>query len=974
MFCFVLLSLMQNTAIPEYNDPDMPDLKTMWILQNDDGHTKGPFSTKQILKYIQEGVFSGSEKVAKFPDGKWQPISQEPEFYDMLLDTLQNLANPQTPSPEPTETIIMPPPPPGNPMKKRPEVKALKTPAQVNNEVEIQKTAIQLRPQAEAKKTPDPIDSMILDLEDVGKIKKRQIRKQTRGPVILLIMMSLAGVLLLWPESSRYHDKINLLVPQKGGPQLGEVEVKQKLSLAVRAIENDTFEHILEAQNNLVAIIEGAPSNLEARGLLCYVYKELWPYCKQDTADQRAISGMSQSTRVLNIASPNGMYCEAVKLYAMGRYKEARGTVEGILESNENFSLLPIVYQFKAEIIETDKDLVNSIPYYEKAGQIWPAWIKPKVSAGFALTKTDQGPSAAAAFREALTRNQNHKMAKIGVGLLEYKISKQRDSALATLSAAIELKSRIPRLVEAEALFTIAEILNEKGEHRRALTFAEGAYSLNPSSDVFKSLLLRLGGSESKGSEQLKNESVSLGDQYAQAGDHLAAQAEYKTAFELDPKNGYAALKAAKSLWKLNQGGEAIEWLKKAQKADPKLFSAYVLQADYLSERFDFAAAGQVLAEANRQNPNNYEILRGMALLELRKNNMVNAINFGIRSLKLYDADIETYIVLSRASRSLALSLSGASDAERRDSATRDGIRYATKAVELDATNAEAQIVYSEMLASTSGIDTGVMYLRELIKKYSFSNEYRVALGDLLRSEERFTQAKEAYAQVTMADPKNKRALIGLGLSLKALALNDQALTAFLNAALADPSDAGPLFHAAQVYQETNRYEEATNQFRRVLKVNPNYPRTHYSLGRTAFLMGNLEGALVEIKEEKKKNPNVADSYILAAEIFFAKHQYSDCATEYSMAMKLRPQGAAIYVKAAQCYRKSGSVEIAEDMLGLAEKRESGFAEIYKEQGAIFQTKGDIPGAVRAFQKYLELSPNAPDRNEIEALISKLGG
>lgn len=109
------------------------------------------------------------------------------------------------------------------------------------------------------------------------------------------------------------------------------------------------------------------------------------------------------------------------------------------------------------------------------------------------------------------------------------------------------------------------------------------------------------------------------------------------------------------------------------------------------------------------------------------------------------------------------------------------------------------------------------------------------------------------------------------------------------------------------------------------------------------------------------------------AEIHAARKQFQDCAGEYSLAMKLRTQGAEIYVKAAQCYRKSGSVDVAEDMLSLASSRESGYADIYKELGAIYELKGDARSAATAYNKYLGLSPNALDRAEISARIMRLG-
>ncbi len=153
------------------------------------------------------------------------------------------------------------------------------------------------------------------------------------------------------------------------------------------------------------------------------------------------------------------------------------------------------------------------------------------------------------------------------------------------------------------------------------------------------------------------NELLYLGDQYVRQGDFLAAQAEFKAAFEIDPKNGTAAMKAAKSLWQLNQSFEAIEWLNKAIKAEPKLISAYVLQADYMSQRFDFFGAMQALTNATRIAPGNYEVLRGLALMEFRKNNMMGAVNYAMRAAKVYDGDIDTFILLSKANGILARSI-----------------------------------------------------------------------------------------------------------------------------------------------------------------------------------------------------------------------------------------------------------------------------------------------------------------------------
>jgi tetratricopeptide (TPR) repeat protein len=743
-------------------------------------------------------------------------------------------------------------------------------------------------------------------------------------------------------------------------------------------VERDTFEDYLEAQNKLIALVEGAPSNLEVRAVLCLVYKELWPFATQDAIDQKVISGFTQTTRVLDVTSPFGSLCESVKLMTSGRYREARGSIENLLEMFDSFSMRPVVYSMKAELLENDKDYQIAGPYYAKASQDWQRWVKPRLRLGFIALQLREYPKGAEYFRGILASNPDHKVAKIGLGFAEYFGFRQSANAIKYLSSALSSNGRIPRLLESEAWQVYSELLIDRGDKRDALNAAQTSYKLNPNNDIARQLVLRLGGSDrlNKGDNSQNNELIFLGDQYVRQGDCLSAQAEFKAAFELDPKNGTAAMKAAKCLWTLNQSYEAIEWLNRAIRADSKLVSAYVLQSDYLSQRYDFNGATQALTNATRAAPNNNEVLRGMALLELRKNNTAAAINYGLRAMKLYDADIDTYIILSKANLSMAMGIqsSAKKEQERKETAYRDAIRYATKAIEFDATNSEAQITYARMLAVTNGTDSAAEHLRNLIKKYAYSFEYRLALAEIYKESERWTDSRMIYEQVVETDSRNKKAWIGLGESLRATGFNDNALKAFLNAAVIDPTDGEALFQAGKLYYESNRFEEALQQFVRVKGMNANFPRANFYAGRSAFALGRFEEALRFAREEKKNNPNLADAYLLMGEVQSAQGAFAECAMEYSQAIRLRPGSAEIYVKAAQCYRQTGSLEIAETMLTLAKERESGYPDLYKELGALFEKKGDPAAARQSYRNYLELSPNAPDRKEIEQRVARLGG
>lgn len=957
----------------------MSRIQVTWVVKLSNGQVKGPYSTEAILRMIGEGAFVGQEMISRLPDGQWMKISKEPAFYDKLLEAIEGVVHvdPKKTQKMEAETIISPPQvvPPAvsneGPLvvKNNPQNAGLLPPPSSDTA-----DSVAYVPPAHPGSPGGNLGSDVIDLSNLEKIEQVEIKKNIKWPAILLVVVVIIGAFLVMDSDSNTGGKIHLLAPGKASSALSDQQVKEKLNEALFAIEQDTFESYISAQNKLVSIIEGAPMNIEVRGLLCVVYKELWVFSTQDAQDIKTIANATQATRSLNVVSPFGQVCEAVKLMTSGRYKEAKGVIEATLESHEIFSLLPVMYNYKGELLDGEKDFNNAVPYFEKSVQLWDKWLHPQVALGKVFIEQGDFTSAGNLLKKVLSVNPKHREAKVLLGLIEYKGFKKIDEAYDYLNSALEAKGRMSPITESEGYGVLAEVLLSRGEKKRALSMAQKGFAMNPNNSELRQLVIRLGGSDKiSGQKGQNNELLFLGDQYVRQGDFLAAQAEFKAAFEVDPKNGTAAVKAAKALWQLNQSFEAIEWLKKAIKAEPKLVSAYVLQADYMSQRYDFTGATIVLTNATKIAPNNYEVLRGLALLEFRKNNMSGAINFALRSVRAYDGDIETYILLSKANAALARTVMpiNKKEIEKKENAARDAIRYATKAVEIDATNTEAQITYAKILAQSSGVDSGINYLNELIKRFSYTLDYRVALAEVYKSEERYTQAREIYERIVEADPKSKKAWLGLGESYLALALNDKALRAFLTAAVLDPTDGEALFQAGKWYLEANKYEDAIEQFKRVQRLNAHYPRTHYYIGKAAFASGDFTTALDAAKAEKKLNPNVADSYILTAEVYTARKQYAECATEYSHAMKLRPQGADIYVKAATCYRQSGSFDVAEDMLTLARERESGYAEIYRELGAIYELKGDARSAAQSYNKYLGLSPNAPDRAEIERKVNR---
>jgi tetratricopeptide (TPR) repeat protein len=706
------------------------------------------------------------------------------------------------------------------------------------------------------------------------------------------------------------------------------------------------------------------------------VYNFLWPYTKQSAEDLKALAAVTQSARSLNPISSYSDACQAAYLMAKGQIKDARGMVEKVLDqtTEERFILFPFLYLMKGDILEEQQNYTNAEAYYSEAVKSFPGWLWAEFGVGRALYKSGKFNDSRVVFEKMLQKNSGSTAAKYGLALNEVKL-KNSEKAYQAFTQGFSEKRRLPKSFQLESLQEYIKLLIEKNDPQKALLVAKSGLEISPSHRALKEIVISLGGDESSTAINGAAELVLLGDQFARGGDHLAAQAQFKAAFDLDPTRASVALKAAKSLWALNQVREALVWIDRSIKLDPKAVSAYTLKADYLSQKYNFSEASRAMAQAMRISPNSYEILKAQAIIENRKNNTPTAINYAEKAIKHYDADVELLTLLANGHITIFLNAPSRTTEEQdqKTNAITLAQKYSSKAVDLEPGWPEAQLTFAKYIFASQGNVKSENYIKELIKNFPYTLEYRMGLAEFFEYQEKYKSAAEIYQQLVDTDPKDKKANFGLARTHNNMNNRELAQKYYLAAAVLDPSDVEPLFATARlqldvaVSKNSNaEIQLALSKFKTVRTINPNYPLISYSIAKAMLELGQFPEAIEMIKEEKSKNPNLAEPYLLAAEVFDRKGQYKECAAEYAYAIKIRSTSADLYVRAATCYRKSDALDIAQDMLDMAKQRESGFPDIYREQGFVFEKKGFPQQAKEAFRLYLELSPNAMDRSEIE--------
>lgn len=936
--------------------------RIQWIIKNEEGLVRGPYSTKEVLEMIETIELTGDEFVAKYPGGEWQQISREPHFYDKLLEALSSdWSQPIVEetfdedgireSTEPSKTPIA--------NSATPEGSSSKANANFRRPESSEETRAGLD-QEQDENDSGFVSKKLDDLELIDTLPqaKKLIGQRVFKAVMIITAVLVILFLILPDEQGSSSSGISFVEPQWKGKQSNEMttDLSFKAKKAEALYYTDEVENYLKAQNELVQILEANEKVPVAYEFLCLTYFELWFFTDQGSEQKRIFSNVLKKAGQHDFSGLGSTVCRVIDLFFRDRQSEAGMLIDATLDRYANKGVSPpSLYYLKATSLDLRTEVQTAIGYLQSAQKLQPAWLKLFTLEAEFQYKRKNFSRSQQLLSSVLKINPSHARSQLLLGLIEEKGFRQSEKAIPRLQAGLRQSTYLSPDLVSEGYQVLAEIFLKQGKKSEALKYAEKSYKSFSSNMVAKNLVIQLGGKDLTSEAQFQSRQLVFeGDQFFREGEFNAAQALYKSAFEIDGSS-LAALKSGRSLWKLNFPTDAIEWVKKAIVADAKNLEAYILLADYYTARYDFVSAARILSQAQKVLPNSHEIFRGFALVELRRNSPQGAITYAERALKIYESDVDSYIILAKAHLLLG--------------DYRSAYAQAAKAIEVDTNSREGHGVYARALSGVQGFEVGIDYLYNLVQTYPMITDYRMVLADLLAENESYIEAEKILQQVIQIEEKPKQAHTNLGKVLARLGRLEDALDQFFKASLFDPSDGEPLFQAGLVLLEAGKPGEARSQFERVFALNERFPLVNYWLGKASLAFGQIDDALKFAQAERKTNPNLADSYLLAAEVYTKKEQYSLCAQEYQRAIKLGRQSAQIYVNLGVCHRLLGNLDVALSMLNQASAKESGFPPIYRELGMVFEKKGDMERASQSYKQYFILDPNAADRSLIEQRV-----
>ena len=943
----------------------------------------GPFSEEEICLKIQSSQCDGDEMISEHPFEHWVHISSHSRFYEELLKCLsQDALDRKTEISKSYEKISLKEKFIISSSKKTQRETSKKNSKNIKSKKRKNKKSVQqtsfTQGQHEKIRIKRENNPSFIEIGNIRKEKNKSlIRKISLPFAVGAILIGFIFNLFNSSQdfSSHEENNVTLLIPRNKVASIPSKETKSIIVKGLQFFMRDQTSSYLKAQSEFVRAIEGSPSNVLALSYLCLTYFELWPYSAKSSQEIKAIEMINKKIGKLNQGGAYSALCRSTQLLTKEKYGEASSLINTSIneldknKKSENIS--PFFYYLKSVIQSYNLEYDQAILSLRQTRTLFPHWVRPYVLEGKFLKKRNQVSSSLKSYTKALQMNPSHKAATLNKGVLTVQFLKKYKKGEALIQSALKWPEIVSVEDLSEAYFALFQLAKINNDNEKIQKYGKKSLVLQPDNKELRKYFSKV---QNDNISELRIKSrllVEQGDQLVREGKPLKARDYYEMAFRADKgRNVIAATKLGENLWNFGLSKEAISWLKKAIVANPNHERAYILLADYYLETYEFKKASENLKIANKRFPESLDVIKGYAKLSLKRNDFESTVYYAQKALKLYEADVESYVILSQAY----------SNSEKRDKA----LQAARKALEINSNDEKVQVQYASTLGEIYGVDVAFDYFDEMIGHADFGSqkhiEYILSLAQLLYKNLKYDQALGVLEKLEEVEDKPSRYFILMGqiYSVKKSTIS-KAYEAFINAASLDPKNPKIMFHISQILMRSGKYVEARKNFKKILNSYPRYPQIHYYIAQTYFKEGGKDNLVLALKEtdvESRLNPFIPENYQLSGEIYYKLGKYTLCAQSFQKAIELVPSDSELYLRVAECYRKAGYLDLALKMLKSVSKTKDKLVanpKVYRELGALYEMKKQYDNAVKSYSIYLNLMPHAKDKKAIQDRVKNFG-
>lgn len=177
------------------------------------------------------------------------------------------------------------------------------------------------------------------------------------------------------------------------------------------------------------------------------------------------------------------------------------------------------------------------------------------------------------------------------------------------------------------------------------------------------------------------------------------------------------------------------------------------------------------------------------------------------------------------------------------------------------------------------------------------------------------------------------------------------------------PSAAGHS-NLANALVKQGRFDEAIENYRQALRVEPNFAVPHYSLGNLFMAQGKLDEAARHYLEAVRIDPDYAEAHNNLGNLLARRGELGNAIRYYRRALELSPARSEIHFNLGNVLVGAGALEQAAEHLQQAVKINPDYAEAYHNLGRVRAAQGDLNEAIVQFRRAVRVRPEFAEAHE----------
>lgn len=703
------------------------------------------------------------------------------------------------------------------------------------------------------------------------------------------------------------------------------------------------------------------PRNFDARALLASSYIRSLELVPRDdkmfkTVEQLLFPG-PPNTQI----TPEYAVAKAEYFVLLNRHDQAQELVDTYLKIRPTTELL---YQ-KARIAYDRRELDTALSYAAKAipaEKIKKSNPRHLLMYAMLLEKKGQKEAANQALARLLRESPDY-----GAGLLYkadnlYRNAKHKE-ARKVLKFLIDRPSYLDRTQLAEAFALTAKVLEALNDQKRALIFANAAYNIHFDKEMTQDLIFRIKSKSGVRQTAEAYKQIMAARQKEKARQTELAINHYIKAIEENRSDPTAYILLGKLYEEQGNIYEAIDRFKKAL-ATPKrpIESALNLARIYANryELEDAKAMANLAADMKRQK-DYVAYLRGV--IHLKAKQMELAEPMFERSLKSGSRLPELFIQLGALQTKTDQKLAEFyySMALRYDPLNPKAILgVALSRFFLDSPSRAISFLKDKLAAQPNSAaimtNLAVIYLRS-----GDQDSGKNYLQNAIRSDSKYAEAFRLLGDLTKEEGDNQADNYAARRHSYRYALASYEMYSKLA-----PNDPEGFKATADLYFNIRDLGAAAKNYYKVLDLTKNYPDVRLRLAQISRNGGDAAKAIDLLNQEIKINPRNDMAYVEKGNISMAKAkgyndkgdvaaaklEYLNATTAYTEAARINEKNADALFGLGVVYHLQGSFDNALSLFARVIKLDPLKADVYWQQGLIYQKLNNTQRAIQAYRDY----------------------